>query len=77
MRSRIAETSRPKEDGLTKRYGRIGIPAVAAAAPYQAKGEKNLTQRTRERVKAISAPKPENHPCRSGNRNAGHDTRDR
>jgi len=33
-------SSKPKSERLSQRYGKIGIAAVEAAAPYQRKGDR-------------------------------------
>ena len=51
MKSKIADKARPKVDALSKRYGRIGMRVVAAAAPYQPKAEDHPSSRAeRKRV---------------------------
>jgi len=40
MNAKNAFSAKPKEVPLTKRYGKIGIAAVEAAARYQTKGDK-------------------------------------
>jgi hypothetical protein len=46
MKSKVAGVPRRKDDALTKRYARIGMRVVAAAAPYQPKPEDHPGSRT-------------------------------
>jgi hypothetical protein len=39
MKRKTAISAGRKDVALTRRYGQIGIPAVAAAAPYQGKSK--------------------------------------
>jgi hypothetical protein len=54
MKRKTAISAPPKDVALTPRYGQIGIPAVAAAAPYRGKG-KNENSPTTSRAEGKSA----------------------
>ena len=47
MNKTNAANAHRKDVALTRRYGKIGISAVAAAARYQGKGKKSSTARLR------------------------------
>jgi len=48
MKSKGGNTARRNEDALAKRYGRIGISAVAAAARYQGKARNEASSQTKQ-----------------------------
>jgi hypothetical protein len=52
-------TNIPRKDAaITKRYGKIGIPAVAAAAPYGTKSQKKQLAGSRAEAKSMRGTSP-------------------
>ena len=57
MDSKHAISASRTDAAITKRYGKIGIPAVAAAARYQGKDKNESTDPVRSKIKRGTSPR--------------------
>jgi len=58
METKHALSATPRKDAaITQRYGKIGIPAVAAAARYQGNDKKDSTTVERSKIKRSTSPR--------------------
>jgi len=65
MKRKTAGRSKQGDIALTKRYGRIGIPAVAAAARYQGQGRNGKSPALRSGGKSVDTGKTKRGTSRS------------
>ena len=60
MNKESAVSAPRKDAGITQRYGKIGISAVAAAARYQDKGKNDSTTAERSKIERGTSPRRPN-----------------